>query len=121
MKFNCDMCDYSVPFPINLTKHMKSHHNLDIGDSILGGGGGSSSSDNENESEMIAATSAGDLDDASASSDFEEDSIDEDKETGIINDDRNEFDSIEDKNEIDAGLKIKINLGALKQPSSSVA
>uniref|UniRef100_A0A915K5L4 C2H2-type domain-containing protein n=1 Tax=Romanomermis culicivorax TaxID=13658 RepID=A0A915K5L4_ROMCU len=29
LKHQCPLCDYSVPFPINLIKHLRAHHNLD--------------------------------------------------------------------------------------------
>lgn len=30
LKYKCHLCDYSVPFPINLSKHLKAHHGINI-------------------------------------------------------------------------------------------
>lgn len=34
LKHNCPKCNYSVPFPINLLKHMRAHHNMEIENGI---------------------------------------------------------------------------------------
>lgn len=118
MKFKCYMCDYSVPFPINLTKHMKSHHNVDIGDATVAAA--VSVSDNENESEVaVSAGENGDVDEGSVSSEYDDESG-EDKDQA----EPMEQDGLESGPMVgspsDGGLKIKISLGALK-PSPTVA